>query len=48
MLPEDKFFETKDKKKIWERYCGFLDLSLEEYMQIQLILTPILMILIKT
>jgi len=35
MLPEDRFFETMDKKKIWERYCGFLDLSLEEYMKIQ-------------
>ena len=35
MLPEDKFFETKDKERIWQRYCGFLDLSLEEFMQIQ-------------
>jgi len=35
MLPEDKFFETKDERKIWERYCGFLDLSIEDFMQIQ-------------
>ena len=35
MLPEDKFFQTNDEKKIWERYCGFLDLTLEEFMQIQ-------------
>ena len=35
MLPEDKFFETRDERKIWERYCGFLDLSLEEFMKIQ-------------
>ncbi|MCK5654141.1 MAG: GH3 auxin-responsive promoter family protein, partial [Dehalococcoidia bacterium] len=35
MLPEDKFFESKDEGKIWQRYCGFLDLSLAEFMQIQ-------------
>jgi len=35
VLPEDKFFQTNDEKKIWERYCGFLDLTLEEFMQIQ-------------
>lgn len=35
MLPEDKFFETRDERKIWERYCGFLDLSIEDFMQIQ-------------
>ena len=32
-------FEQKLKKlsqeEIWQEYCGFLDLSLEEYMQIQ-------------
>ena len=35
MLPEDKFFQTNDKERIWQRYCGFLDLSIEEFMQIQ-------------
>ena len=35
MLPEDKYFQTKDEKKIWQRYCGFLDLSIEDFMQIQ-------------
>ena len=35
MLPEDKFFQTHDKSKIWQRYCGFLDLSIEEFMEIQ-------------
>lgn len=35
MLPEDEFFQTKDEGKIWQRYCGFLDLSLKEFMQIQ-------------
>ena len=32
-------FEQKLKKltqeEIWQEYCGFLDLSIEEYMQIQ-------------
>jgi len=35
MLPEDKYFQTRDEKKIWQRYCGFLDLSIEDFMQIQ-------------
>jgi len=35
MLPEDKFFRTQDKDRIWQRYCGFFDLSLEEFMKIQ-------------
>jgi hypothetical protein len=35
MLPEDKFFQTNDEKKIWQRYCGFFDLSLDEFMEIQ-------------
>jgi len=35
MLPEDKFFHSRDKSKIWQRHCGFLDLSLREFMEIQ-------------
>jgi hypothetical protein len=35
MLPEDKFFRSDDKKIVWQRYCGFLDLSLQEFMEIQ-------------
>jgi len=35
MLSEDKFFQTDDKQTIWQRYCGFLDLSLHEFMRIQ-------------
>lgn len=35
MLPEDKFFQTNDKEKTWRRYCGFLDLTVEEFMRIQ-------------
>jgi len=35
MLSEDKYFKTLSEKKLWERYCGFLDLSVEEWMDIQ-------------
>jgi hypothetical protein len=35
MLPEDKFFYTLSDEEIWERYCSFLDLSVEEFMEIQ-------------
>ena len=35
MLPEDKYFQTLSEEELWQRYCGFLDLSVEEYMNIQ-------------
>ncbi len=35
MLTEDKFFQTSDKGEIWQRYCGFLDLSIKQFMEIQ-------------
>ena len=35
MLPEDVFFKTLTNEELWKRYCGFLDLSIEEFMQIQ-------------
>lgn len=35
MFTNDKVFETENKRKIWQRYCGFLDLSIAEFMQIQ-------------
>lgn len=35
MLREDRFFRTNDKQRIWQRYCGFIDLSLKEFMDIQ-------------
>lgn len=35
MLAEDKFFRYNDKNKVWQRYCGFLDLSIDEFMGIQ-------------
>ncbi len=35
MLAEDKFFTSGDLTKAWERFCGFLDLSLQDFMSIQ-------------
>jgi len=35
MLSEDKFFQSANMDKVWQRYCGFLDLSLKEFMEIQ-------------
>ena len=27
--------EQQDYQAVWNRYCGFLDLSMEDYMRIQ-------------
>jgi len=35
MLSEDKYFETLTQDELWQRYCGFLDLSIDEFMEIQ-------------
>lgn len=35
MLQEDKYFQTLDEAELWQRYCGFLDLSIDEFMDIQ-------------
>lgn len=35
MLPEDQYFQTNDVKKVWKRYCGFLDISVNQFMEIQ-------------
>jgi len=35
MLPEDKYFQTLTEDELWQRYCGFLDLSIDEFMDIQ-------------
>jgi hypothetical protein len=35
MLPEDVFFKTLSREELWKRYCGFLDLSIGEFLQIQ-------------
>jgi phenylacetate-coenzyme A ligase PaaK-like adenylate-forming protein len=34
-LKKDTLFERKDDRKIWLKYCGFLDLYMEEFMTIQ-------------
>jgi hypothetical protein len=35
MLPEDQYFQTLTEDELWQRYCGFLDLSIDEFMAIQ-------------
>ncbi|MDP2951986.1 MAG: GH3 auxin-responsive promoter family protein, partial [Chloroflexota bacterium] len=35
MSSESSFFRTQDARSLWQRYCGFLDLTLEEFLQIQ-------------
>jgi len=35
MLPEDLYFTTLSNEELWQRYCGFLDLTREQFMQIQ-------------
>jgi hypothetical protein len=35
MLSEDKYFQTRTEDELWQRYCGFLDLSIDEFMEIQ-------------
>lgn len=35
MIAEDKIFSTGNTQEIWQRYCGFFDLSLEEFMGMQ-------------
>jgi hypothetical protein len=35
MLPEDKYFKNLTEAELWQRYCGFLDLSVDEFMDIQ-------------
>lgn len=35
MLREDKYFQSLGEEELWQRYCGFFDLSLDEYMKTQ-------------
>ena len=35
MLREDKYFQSLGEEELWQRYCGFLDLSLDDFMNIQ-------------
>ncbi len=34
-LPEQHFFKTSTAAELWQRYCGFLELTLPEFMEIQ-------------
>lgn len=35
MIAKDELFGTGNEERIWQKYCGFLDLSLSEFMAIQ-------------
>lgn len=35
MRSEDKYFSTLSEAEIWQRYCGFLDLTVNEFLKIQ-------------
>jgi hypothetical protein len=35
MITKDKLFKTGNQERIWQKYCGFFDLSLAEFMEIQ-------------
>jgi len=35
MLHEDKYFDTLTEEELWQRYCGFLGLSIDDFMNIQ-------------
>jgi hypothetical protein len=35
MLPEEKYFRELTEDALWQRYCGFFDLSVQEFMDIQ-------------
>jgi hypothetical protein len=35
MRPEDQYFDKLSQEELWKRYCGFLDLSVQDFMEIQ-------------
>ena len=35
MLSENKYFRDLTEAELWQRYCGFLDLSIDEFIDIQ-------------
>ena len=35
MIRRDKLFLHEDNERLWKKYCGFLDLSIDEYLGIQ-------------
>ena len=34
-IQKDELFHSNDMKAIWQKYCGFLDLTVKETMEIQ-------------
>jgi hypothetical protein len=42
-MAKDELFQTGDQQGIWQKYCGFLDLSLAEFMEIMEIQEQLLM-----
>ena len=32
---EDRLFSGGDKGRVWQKHCGFLDLTVKEFMEIQ-------------
>ena len=34
-MAKDELLRTGNQERIWQKYCGFLDLSLAEFMEIQ-------------
>lgn len=35
MITKDELFKTWNQERIWQKFCGFFDLSLQEFMEIQ-------------
>jgi len=35
MPSEDKYFRTLTERELWQRYCGFLDMSVDDFMDVQ-------------
>jgi len=35
MITKDELFKTGNKERIWQKYCGFLDLSVTDFMELQ-------------
>jgi hypothetical protein len=35
MSREDEYFKSLNKRELWNRYCGYLDYSVDEFIQVQ-------------
>lgn len=34
MIAQDKLFRMNNKERLWQKYCGFLDLSLPVFVEL--------------